>query len=266
MLVVIRGAGDLASGIALRLWRSRIRVVMTELPRPTAIRRTVCFSQAVFHGEVQVEEVPARRAGTPEEALAVLAAGAIPVLADPEARCLEALHPDGLVDAILAKKNLGTRITDAPAVVAAGPGFTAGVDCHAVVETMRGHDLGRVIWKGSATPTTGLPGLIGGFAGERVLRAPADGVFHQLLDIGAQVKMGDAAAEVGGVPMLCTLDGVLRGILADGIPVRKGMKAGDVDPRNQAENCRRASDKALAVGGGVLEALLALTGALERKD
>ena len=122
----------MASGIALRLWRSRIRVVMTELPRPTAIRRTVCFSQAVFHGEVQVEEVPARRAGTPEEALAVLAAGAIPVLADPEARCLEALHPDGLVDAILAKKNLGTRITDAPAVVAAGPGFTAGVDCHEI--------------------------------------------------------------------------------------------------------------------------------------
>ena len=241
----------MASGIALRLWRSRIRVVMTELPRPTAIRRTVCFSQAVFHGEVQVEEVPARRAGTPEEALAVLAAGAIPVLADPEARCLEVLHPDGLVDAILAKKNLGTRITDAPAVVAAGPGFTAGVDCHAVVETI---------------PNTGIPGLIGGFAGERVLRAPADGVFHQLLDIGAQVKMGDAAAEVGGVPMLCTLDGVLRGILADGTPVRKGMKAGDVDPRNQAENCRRASDKALAVGGGVLEALLALTGALERKD
>ena len=265
MLVVMRGGGDLATGVALRLYRSGMQVVICEIAAPTSIRRTVCFSEAVRLGETSVEGVTARRAG-PAEVPALLEDGVIPVLVDPEARCIHAQKPDVVVDAILAKRNLGTTMDMAPAVVAAGPGFTAGTDCHAVVETMRGHDLGRVIWKGSATPNTGLPGLIGGFAGERVLRAPADGVFHQLLDIGAQVKMGDAAAEVGGVPMLCTLDGVLRGILADGIPVRKGMKAGDVDPRNQAENCRRASDKALAVGGGVLEALLALTGALERKD
>ncbi len=262
MLVVIRGAGDLATGIALRLWRAHIRVVMTDIECPTAIRRTVCFSQAIVHGETTVEDVTARLAETPEAALEILKTGAIPVLADPEGACIPALKPDAVVDAILAKKNLGTKITDAPVVIGVGPGFTAGVDCHAVVETMRGHYLGRVIHEGSAIPNTGIPGLIGGFAGERVLRAPADGVFHQILDIGAQVKMGDVAATVNGEPMLCTLDGVLRGILADGTPVFKGMKAGDIDPRCEIKHCYCASDKALAVGGGVLEAILDLAGAL----
>lgn len=262
MLVVIRGAGDIATGIALRLWRAHIRLVMTEVARPTAIRRTVCFSQAIVHGETAVEGVTARRAETPEQALVLLEGGAVPVLEDPEAACIQALKPDAVVDAILAKKNLGTKITDAPVVVGVGPGFTAGVDCHAVVETMRGHYLGRALYEGSAQPNTGIPGLIGGFAGERVLRAPADGVFRQLLDIGAQVKVGDVAATVNGEPMLCTLDGVLRGILADGTPVFKGMKSGDIDPRCKLEHCYCASDKALAVGGGVLEAVLNLSGAL----
>ncbi len=262
MLAVIRGAGDIATGIALRLWRAGIRVVMTDLPQPTAIRRTVAFSQAIIHGEAAVEDVTARRADTPAQALELLRGGEIPVLADPEGACISVLRPAAVVDAILAKKNLGTQITDAPVVVGVGPGFTAGTDCHAVVETMRGHYLGRVIYKGSAQPNTGVPGLIGGFAGERVLRAPADGVFHQILEIGAQVKTGAAAAEVNGVPMTCTLDGVLRGILAEGTPVRKGMKAGDIDPRCRLEHCYCASDKALAVGGGVLEAVLRLSGAL----
>ena len=266
MLVVIRGAGDLATGVALRLWRAHIRVVMTDIERPTAIRRTVCFSQAIVHGETTVEGVTAKRVETPEAALDLLKTGCIPVLADPEGTCIPTLKPDAVVDAILAKKNLGTKITDAPVVIGVGPGFTAGVDCHAVVETMRGHYLGRVIREGSAIPNTGIPGLIGGFAGERVLRAPADGVFHQILDIGAQVKMGDVAATVDGVPMTCTLDGVLRGILADGTPVCKGMKAGDIDPRCEIKHCYCASDKALAVGGGVLEAVLNLTGALKEED
>lgn len=266
MLVVIRGAGDLATGIALRLWRAHIQVVMTDLERPTAIRRTVCFSQAIVHGETTVEDVTAKCADTPEEALDILKTGNIPVLADPDGVCIPVLKPDAVVDAILAKKNLGTKITNAPVVIGVGPGFTAGVDCHAIVETMRGHYLGRVIREGSAIPNTGIPGLIGGFAGERVLRAPADGVFHQILDIGAQVKMGDVAATVDGVPMTCTLDGVLRGILADGTPVFKGMKAGDIDPRCEIRHCYCASDKALAVGGGVLEAVLNLTGALKRED
>lgn len=262
MLVVIRGAGDIATGIALRLWRAGIRVVMTDLPQPTAIRRTVAFSTAIVHGETLVEDVAARRAESPQEALGLLAEGVIPVLADPEGACVPVLGPDAVVDAILAKRNLGTRMTDAPVVVGVGPGFTAGEDCHAVVETMRGHYLGRALYKGGAQPNTGIPGLIGGFAGERVLRAPAEGVFHPLLDIGAQVKMGDIAAEVDGVPMACTLDGVLRGILPEGTPVHKGMKAGDIDPRCEREHCCSASDKALAVGGGVLEAVLRLSGAL----
>lgn len=263
MLVVIRGAGDIATGAALRLWRAGIRVVMTDLEKPTAIRRTVAFSQAVVHGEATVEDVTAKRASSPAQALELLNQGVIPVLADRSGACIPVLRPAAVVDAILAKRNLGTKITDAPVVVGVGPGFTAGVDCHAVVETMRGHYLGRVLYEGSAQPNTGIPGLIGGFSGERVLRAPADGVFHQLLDIGAQVKQGDVAAQVDGVPMLCTLDGILRGILPEGTPVHKGMKAGDIDPRCAPEHCYCASDKALAVGGGVLEAVLCLSGVLK---
>ena len=262
MLVVIRGAGDIATGIALRLKRSGIRVVMTDTERPTAIRRTVALAQAIVLGQTRVEDVTARRADTTEQVLAILKEDAVPVLPDPEGRCIAALRPDAVVDAILAKRNLGTKITDAPAVIGVGPGFTAGADCHAVVETMRGHTLGRVYYVGSALPNTGVPGLIGGFAGERVLRAPVSGAFRPLLDIGAQVKAGDVAATVDGVPMTCTLDGVLRGILPEGTPVHRGMKAGDIDPRCKAEHCWTVSDKALAVGGGVLEALLHLTGVL----
>ena len=258
MLALIRGAGDLATGIALRLWRSGIRVVLTDLERPTAIRRTVAFSEAIVYGETTVEDVTARLAANVDEARALLAQGIVPVLADPGCACREALAPDALVDAILAKRNLGTRITDAPVVVGVGPGFTAGEDCHAVVETMRGHTLGRVIYRGSALPNTNIPGLIGGYAGERVLRAPAEGIFCQKLEIGAVVRAGDIAGEVAGQPMRCTIDGVLRGILADGTPVFRGMKAGDVDPRCKPEYCTTASDKALAVGGGVLEAVLHL--------
>ena len=260
MLVLIRGAGDIATGIALRLHRARFQVVMTEIAHPTAIRRTVCFSQAISHGEAIVEGVTARIADSDERVREILAAGEIPVLVDPEAACASTLLPDALVDAILAKRNLGTKLTDAPIVIGVGPGFTAGVDCHAAVETMRGHTLGRVLYEGSPLPNTNVPGLIGGFAGERVLRAPADGVFHLLRDIGTVVQAGETVGEVGGEPMQCTIGGVLRGILPDGTPVHKGMKAGDVDPRCTVEYCYSASDKALAVGGGVLEALLCLGG------
>lgn len=262
MRVLIRGAGDIATGIALRLYRSHMQVVMTDLPAPTAIRRTVCFSQAIVLGRTEVEGVAAVLAADAAEAESLLAQEVIPVLADPECRRRQTLRPDAEVDAILAKRNLGTAITDAPVVIGIGPGFTAGVDCHAVVETMRGHTLGRVIYRGSALPNTNIPGLIGGYAGERVLRAPADGIFCQKLEIGAVVRAGDIAGEVDGELMKCTIDGVLRGILADGTPVFKGMKSGDVDPRCKPEYCTTASDKALAVGGGVLEAVLNLSGAL----
>ena len=256
MRVLIRGAGDLASGIALRLFHAKMEVVMTDLPRPTAIRRTVCFSQAILFGTMTVEDVTAVFAKTPEAAVSILKEKKIPVLADPEAACIAALRPDAVVDAILAKRNLGTKITDAPCVIGVGPGFTAGVDCHACVETMRGHTLGRVITEGSPIPNTNIPGLIGGFAGERVLRAPADGIFRQRLEIGDMVEQNEIAGFVGTEPMRCQISGVLRGLLADGTPVHRGMKAGDVDPRGEVSYCQLVSDKALAIGGGVLEAIL----------
>ena len=258
MKILIRGAGDIATGIALRLYRAGMQVVMTDLPAPTAIRRTVCFSQAIILGEMTVEDVTARRAETPDRAEALLAQGLIPVLADPDCTCRTRLRPDALVDAILAKRNLGTKMDDAPIVVGIGPGFTAGEDCHAVVETMRGHTLGRVIYRGSALPNTNIPGLIGGFAGERVLRAPCDGIFTAVHRIGDTVEEGETIGFVEGQPMKCTISGVLRGVLDDGVPVKKGMKSGDVDPRCKPEYCTTISDKALAVGGGVVEAVLYL--------
>lgn len=256
MLALIRGAGDIASGIALRLYRVGFRVVLTEIARPTTIRRTVAFSDAVFHGSHVVEGITARLAENPPQALQMAAEGVIPVLIDPDCRCRSFLNPDAVVDAILAKRNLGTAITDAPIVVGVGPGFTAGTDCHAVVETMRGHTLGRVYYEGCALPNTAQPGLIGGFAGERVLRSPADGIFRGLHQIGDTVEAGEAVGTVGGVAMTATISGVLRGLLADGVPVKKGMKSGDVDPRGQVEYCSLVSDKALSVAGGVLEAIL----------
>lgn len=262
MLVVIRGAGDIATGIACRLAAAGCRLVLTEVAQPTAVRRTVAFSEAVRLGEAAVEGVTARLARTSAEAGALAEAGAVAVLVDPAARCVAELKPDALVDAILAKRNTGTRITDAPAVVAAGPGFAAGVDCHAVVETKRGHNLGRVIWRGSAAPDTGVPGVIAGHGADRVLRAPAAGLFGPLRAIGDAVCAGEVVARVGDVPLPATIDGVLRGLLAPGVPVEPGMKAGDIDPRGVREHCFTVSDKARAVGGGVLEALLALTGAL----
>ena len=262
MLVLIRGAGDLASGIALRLFRSGFSVVMTDLPHPTSIRRTVAFSEAIVHGETTVEDVTAKRAESASEALKLLNDGVIPVLADPECTCRANLKPHVVVDAILAKRNLGTKITDAPIVIGVGPGFTAGEDCYAVVETMRGHTLGRVIYDGSALPNTNIPGLIGGFAGERVLRAPADGVFRTAASIGDLVNEGDTVGYVGDAPMKCTISGVLRGLIADGTAVHRGMKSGDVDPRGDVSYCKTASDKALAIGGGVLEAILNLSNVL----
>ena len=258
MLVLIRGAGDLASGIALRLHHAKFTIVMTEIAQPTTIRRTVAFSDAVPEGSAVVEDVRAVRAESEEEVRAALARREIPVLVDPEAACLKWLQPDAVVDAILAKRNLGTRITDAPIVIGVGPGFTVGEDCHACVESMRGHTLGRVIREGSPLPNTNIPGLIGGYAGERVLRSPADGPFVSVRKIGDLVKEGDIIGTVNGEPMRATISGVVRGLIRDGVPVRKGLKSGDVDPRGEVSYCGLVSDKALAIGGGVLEAILSL--------
>ena len=247
MLVLIKGAGDLATGTAVRLYWAGIPVVMTEVAQPTAVRRTVAFSQCMYDGAAQVEGIAARRA---------LERGEVPVLCDPEAAILRELPFDGVVDAILAKRNLGTAITDAPVVLALGPGFTAGVDCHGVVETMRGHDLGRLLTRGSAAPNTGVPGDVGGYTIQRIIRAPADGVFEPLAAIGQRVEEGQPVARVAGRTACAQLTGVVRGMLPSGLAVTAGMKAGDIDPRCRAEHCFTVSDKARAIAGGVLEGLL----------
>lgn len=260
MLVLIRGAGDLASGIAHRLFQCGFHMVMTETQKPTAVRHAAAFSKAVSEGEALVENVKARLAADPYNALAITRSREIAVLIDPELACLDVLRPDVLVDAAIAKRNLGTHITDAPIVIAAGPGFTAGADCHAVVETKRGHTLGCVYYQGCALPNTGIPGAVAGYTSERLLRTGCDGIFHPVTEIGRTVKRGDVAAWVDGVPVVSAIDGVVRGLLPEGTPVVKGMKAGDVDPRGIAEHCFTISDKARAVGGGVLEAILHLQG------
>lgn len=257
-MIVIKGAGDLASGVAVRLAHCGYPIVMTDLPHPTSIRRTVCFSEAILKGTFTVEDVTAEYAPDIDAIPTIHERKHIAVLADPEAACIKALHPEVVVDAILAKRNLGTKITDAPIVIALGPGFTAGIDCHAVIETMRGHDLGRVILKGAAEPNTGIPGNISGFTTERVLRAPKDGIFVELRRIGDLVERGEPVAEVDGEPIFASIPGVIRGLLPTGTPVQKGMKSGDIDPRGLLNHCYTVSDKARAIGGGVLEAILML--------
>lgn len=262
MLVFVRGAGDIATGIALRLRRCGMQVVMADLAIPTSIRRTVCFSEAIRLGETSVEDVRGVLCEGADAVRAAVASGDVAVVVDPDAELASELAPDVLVDAILAKRNLGTTRGMAPVVVGVGPGFTAQVDVDAAVETMRGHYLGRVYYQGSPIANTAIPGLIGGYAGERVLRAPADGVFEPRVQIGYEVHAGDVCGEVAGQPMAATIDGVVRGLLQEGVVVRRGMKSGDVDPRCHPEYIRTVSDKASAVGGGVLEAILHLTGAL----
>jgi xanthine dehydrogenase accessory factor len=256
--VCLRGGGDLASGVAYRLVRAGFPVVVLELPEPLVIRRTVAFAQAVYTGEVQVEELTGRRVADPEAALAEARAGRVAVLVDPAGESIGTLAPAAVVDARLLKTNPGDiRLDLAPLVVALGPGTTAGVDCHAVIETMRGHHLGRVLWRGSAQPNTGVPGAVGGRTADRVLRAPADGVLESWTQIGDPVTAGQTVATVGGAPVASPFDGVLRGLLHDGLIVTAGLKIGDVDPRGVREHCFTISEKALAVGGGVLEAILA---------
>ena len=258
-MIVIKGAGDLASGVAVRLAHCGYALVMTDLKHPTAIRRTVCFSEAITNGSAAVEDVTAVFASDVDQIAAIHTKGQIAVLADEHADCVRVLKPDVVVDAILAKKNLGTAIDEAPIVIGLGPGFTAGVDCHAVIETMRGHDLGRVILRGSAQPNTGIPGAISGFTTERVLRAPKDGTFSEIKHIGDVVRKGETVAAVDGTPIAATIDGVIRGLLPTGTPVHAGMKSGDIDPRPVREHCYTVSDKARAIGGGVLEAILMLS-------
>lgn len=264
-LVVVRGAGDIATGVIWRLWRSGFPVIATECARPSAIRRKVAFSEAVYDGKAEVEGAVCCLVRTTSEAEEILAAGMVPLFVDENCVLLRKFNPDVLVDAILAKKNLGTNCQMAPVTIALGPGFTAGKDVDAVVETKRGHHLGRVYLSGEAIANTSVPGEIGGVAEQRVIHAPVSGVIHNRRQIGDVVFAGECLAviemEDGQMEeVIATIPGVLRGLIRDGYAVDRGLKIADIDPRlDQRENCFTISDKARAVAGGVLEAILYLT-------
>jgi len=247
--------------VAYRLHRAGMQVVVTELSQPTVIRRAVSLAEAVYEGQAVVEGLRARLVQDAREARRALAAGVVPVLIDPQADITTQLRPRVVVDARMAKRNLGTRLDEADQVIGLGPGFVAGRDVHAVIETARGHHLGRVLLVGEAAPNTGVPGTVGGQSARRVLYAPADGAFHALKRIGDPVAEGDVVAQVDDRPVQALLSGVLRGILHDGLAAHRGMKVGDIDPRGVRDYCFTISDKALAIGGGVLEAILCLLSA-----
>jgi len=261
-LVVVRGGGDLGTGVAHRLVRAGYGVIVLEASAPTAVRRLVAFCEAVREGSVIVEGVEARLVERGDlEALGPAGGDAgrrgwVPVLVDPEGSALKALHPGAVIDARMAKRNLGTSRDDAPVTIGLGPGFVAGVDVDLVVETKRGHALGRVIESGTALPDTGVPGRVGGFGKERLLRSPAGGAFESARAIGDLVEEGERVASVAGEPVSAGIAGVVRGLIADGAIVGRGDKVGDVDPRGAEVDPRAISDKARAIGGAVLEALL----------
>ena len=254
-LVCIRGGGDLATGVAARLHRSGFGVVIAEIAQPLTVRRTVALAEAVYRGEAQVEELLGRRVEGPPAALQALAEGVIAVLVDPQLDCRTALQPVAIVDARMLKRPPARREVEA-FLIGLGPGFEAGVNCEAVVETHRGHHLGRVYWQGLGQPDTGVPDPVTGYDVDRVLRAPASGLFRGEQPIGAQLRADDLVATVDGAELRATFPGVLRGLLHDGLQVELGVKVGDLDPRADPAYCRLISDKSLAIGGGVLEALL----------
>ncbi len=255
-LVLLRGGGDLATGVAARLWRSGFQVVVAEIEQPLAVRRLVSLAEAVYEGEAEVEDLRGRRAEDVAAVHKVLGEGSIPVLVDPTAESRHELAPAAIVDARMTKSAPYLPLNSASLMIGLGPGFTAGADVHAVVETNRGHRMGRVFWEGSAQPDTGLPDSVDGHDVERVLRAPADGKFEPTVEIGSLVASGAPLAEINGVALNAPFDGAVRGLLHGGLEVDKGAKVGDLDPRGDLSICSLISDKSLAVGGGVLEALL----------
>ena len=261
-IIVVRGGGDLATGSIYTLVKAGFKVLVLEAEHPAAIRRQVSLSEAVYEGTATVEGVTARLITDVSEMEAVWAAGEVPMLVDPEGKCLETVKPAALVDAIIAKYNVGTHRGMAPKTIALGPGFVAGEDVDVVVETSRGHKLGRVITEGSAKPNTGIPGIIGGYGKERVMHSPAEGVLRNVHAIGDIVEAGTEIAYIetaeGNVPVLATISGIIRGLIRDGYPVTVGFKIADIDPRREElENCWLISDKARCIAGSVLEQVCA---------
>jgi xanthine dehydrogenase accessory factor len=257
-LIVLRGGGDLATGIAYRLHKAGLPLLVLELERPLVVRRAVALATAVSEGAITIEGLRGQRVATAADAIALAQTGVVPVMVAPELPDWSeaGLDPTAIIDARMAKRNIDTRIDQAPLVVALGPGFTAGVDCHAVIETMRGHWLGRVIWQGAAQANTGTPGIVAGKGAERVLRAPVAGTVAWQTAIGDRVEAGAVLGHVAGQPVIAPFAGVLRGLIAEGTAVPINLKIGDLDARSDREACFTISDKALAIGGGVLEAVL----------
>ncbi len=254
--VVMRGGGDLGSGVAFRLHRCGIRVLILEVAQPLVVRRTVSFAQAVIDGSTELEGVKAVKVSSLSEAEETWRKGRIPLMVDPQMKVLEELQADALVDATLAKRDTGLKKDMAPVTIALGPGFEAGVHADVVIETNRGHDLGRLIFEGFAEADTGIPAPVKGHGSERVLRAPCDGTVEHVLDIGDIVKKGELICTVNNQPVEAAFDGIIRGLIMQDRNVPKGLKIGDVDPRPILEHCYTISDKARALGGSVLEAIL----------
>ena len=256
--LIVRGGGDLASGVIHRLYRSGYHVLILEGRKPSAIRRRVAFCEAVYDGEAAVEGVVSQLISDMASCEEVWKAGKIPIMTDESGETIKKMKPDAVIDVILAKKNLGTTKDMAPLTIGLGPGFEAGKDVDYVVETQRGHNLGRIITKGPAAPNTGIPGIIAGYGKERVIHSPAAGVIHNLSQIADLVEKGQVIAMVGETPVYASLTGVLRGIIKEGYEVPEGMKIADIDPRKeQKKNCDTISDKARCIAGSVLEILLA---------
>lgn len=256
-MIIVRGGGDLATGTIYKLHQCGYDVLVLETDRPTAIRRKASFCEAVYEGSVQVEGVVCRRVEQREECVLAWENGEVALMVDPKGERIKEMQPEAVVDAILAKKNLGTTKDMAKLTIALGPGFLAGVDVDFVIETKRGHQLGRVIRQGSAIANTGVPGLIKGYGIERVIHAPAAGKLHAISQIGSIVNKGQEIAKIGEVGVYATLTGVLRGMIRDGFVAEKGLKIADIDPRlEERENCTTISDKARCIAGGVLEALV----------
>ena len=255
-LVIVRGGGDVATGTIQKLKRVGFDVLVLEIGRPTCIRRNVAVAQAIFEGEIKIEDIEAIYCKDKSEIEKAFAEDKIAVTVDPEGRFIEEMKPICVIDGILAKKNLGTKKGMAPITIGLGPGFVAGEDVDLVIETNRGHDLGRLIFEGSAAKNTGNPGNINGFTTERILRSSANGKLHIIKDLGSVVKKGEPVALVDGKEIYAGLDGMVRGMINEGIEVTKGMKIGDVDPRVIPRNAKTISDKARLIGGGSLEGLL----------
>ncbi len=269
-LVIVRGGGDIATGTIYKLHKCGFKVIVLETSYPSAIRRNVAFSEAVYNGCQKVEDVTSVLAHSLEHAVHLVEEGKLPVLVDPNGDAIYELKPEVVVDGILAKRNLGTNKTMAPITIALGPGFCAGKDVDAVVETKRGHSLGKAIYQGEALANTGIPGMVGGYSKERVLHSPEKGIVRQVKKITETVKQGDVIAYIESdestVPVCATIDGILRGMIPDGYPVTKGFKIADIDPRmDEYDNCFTISDKARCIAGGVLEAILVLRNQMENK-